>query len=165
MNYSTISKTKWAYLAGIIDGEGTIYIGAYSRNKKTGVLHYQTSIQVSNTDQKLIEWLHDTFGGGMGMYTPRQTPKNSRCDVYRWAIWADLDKICTYLLPYLIVKKNQAEIMIKMRATFDSQYSGRTKISKALPEATIALRHSLYLELKSLHLRNLKKTPCAVSPT
>jgi hypothetical protein len=46
-----------AYLAGIIDGEGCIYIGNFSCNKKTGVPYYQTNIQVTNTDKKLIDWL------------------------------------------------------------------------------------------------------------
>ena len=55
--------------------------------------------------------------------------------------------------------------MIAIRKTYDSQYSDRTKINKALPEAIVALRHSLYLELKSLHNRNLNNKPCAVSPT
>ena len=46
-----------AYLAGIIDGEGSIYIGNFSSNAKTGALYYQTNMEVTNTDENLIKWL------------------------------------------------------------------------------------------------------------
>jgi hypothetical protein len=165
MNYFGLSQLKLGWIAGIIDGEGTIYIGAYSRNKKTGVPHYQTHISVSSTDEIMVDWLLENCGGAKRVYTPKQTPKNSRSIVYRWTLWANLDQFCKAIMEGLVVKKRQAQIMIEMRATFDSQYSNRRKISKAIPEDIMALRRSLYLELKSLHIRNLKNKPCAVLPT
>lgn len=163
MNHEPV---KLAYLAGIIDGEGTIYIGRVTRKRKCGIkVHYQTVMQVSNTDKCLIEWLKEHFGGTMSQYTPGQLPKNSRMHVYSWKITHELENICNAILPYLVTKKKQAEIMIKMRSTYDPIFSDRKKISKALPAETMELRERLCQELKSLHIRNLKNKPCAVSPT
>lgn len=163
MNYE---PTKLAYLAGIIDGEGTIYIGRVTRKRITGIkVHYATIMQVSNTDKCLIDWLYNNFGGSTSQYTPGQLPKNSRMHVYSWKITHQLEEICKALLPYLVTKKKQAEIMIQMRKTYNPIFSNRSKISKALPIETMELRERLCKELKSLHIRNLKNKPCAVSPT
>ena len=66
-----------AYLAGIVDGEGSIYIGNFSCNPKTGTKNYQTNMEVTNTDENLINWLMENIGGRKNTYTPAQTPKNS----------------------------------------------------------------------------------------
>jgi len=75
-----------AYFAGIVDGEGSIYIGNFSSNKKTGTPYYQTNMEVTNTDENLIIWLMENIGGGKTVYTHAQTPKNSRRTVYRWMV-------------------------------------------------------------------------------
>jgi hypothetical protein len=145
-----------AYLAGIIDGEGSIYIGNFSSNPKTGTLHYQTNMEVTNTDKGLIDWLISNFGGRMNLYTAKQTPKNSRKAVYRWIASGELlTHLCHLLLPYIVIKKRQCEIMIKMRETFEW-----TKVTKGkygvqpVPEDILKLRKSFFDEMRSLHCRN-----------
>ena len=65
-------------LVGIIEGEGSIYIGNFSCNPKTGLPYYQTNMQVTNTGIKMIEWLEKTFGGLVNKRSARQHPENSR---------------------------------------------------------------------------------------
>lgn len=149
-------ETEISYLAGIIDGEGSIYIGNFSSNPKTGTLHYQTNIEVTNTDEKLISWLIEKFGGRMNKYTAKQTPKNSRKAVFRWiASGETLTYLCQILLPYLIIKKRQCEIMIEMRKTFNG--TGATKGKSGCQPVTkeiLDLRKSYFDEMRSLHCRN-----------
>ena len=149
-NYKRISykATDISYLAGIIDGEGSIYIGNFSCNKTTKLPYYQTNIQVANTDKRLIDWLKETFGGLVNTRTRKQTPINSRKTVYMWTISGDrLTHICEEILPYLICKKRQAEIMLKMRATFETGSPNRLSLE------TRHLRESLMNEMRSLHIR------------
>lgn len=145
-----------AYLAGIIDGEGSIYIGNFSSNKKTGSLYYQTNMEVSNTDEALIDWLIENIGGRKNKYTQKQLPKNSRRDVYRWIVSGELlTHLCHLLLPYLIIKKRQCEIMIKMRKTFE-----RTGMRKGLQgtqpldNQVLEERQKYFYEMRNLHCRN-----------
>lgn len=150
-----------AYLAGIIDGEGSIYIGNFSCNPKTGTPYYQTNIEVTNTDEKLIQWLVDNFGGRTNKYTHKQTPKNSRRPVYRWIISGEsLTHLCPILLPYLVIKTKQCEIMIKMRKTFERKTATHgTQGTLPLEENILALRKQYFDEIRSLHCRNYANKP------
>jgi LAGLIDADG endonuclease len=144
-----------AYLAGIIDGEGSIYIGNFSCNKKTKVPYYQTNIQVTNTDKNLIDWLFNVLGGLVSHRTAKQTPKNSRKPVFTWTASGErVTHLCELILPYLICKKRQCEIMIQMRATFTRSHcqKGRQGIIPHSAELMI-LRQSLMDEMRSLHIR------------
>jgi len=151
-NYSI---AQLAYLAGILDGEGSFLIGCYTKNPKTGTPHFHTMIQVSSTDAILIDWLVENFGGRKAYYTAKQTPKNSRRAVFRWTIHSDRVKhICETTMPYLVIKKNQAQIMIDMRNTFE-----RTRMQKGqqgtqpIEPDILKLRYELFNQLKSLHIR------------
>ena len=147
-----------AYLAGIIDGEGSIYIGNFSSNPKTGTKNYQTSMEVTNTDANLINWLMENFGGRRYMYTKAQLPKSSNLEVHRWIVAGNLlTELCHLLMPYLIIKKRQAEIMIKMRKTFsvNTSQKGKQGTQKLTPEI-LAERQSYFEQMQLLHCRNYK---------
>lgn len=150
------SIAECSYLAGIVDGEGSIYIGAFSSNPKTGTPHYQTNIEVNNTDKNLIDWLVMVFGGKSITYTPKQTPKNSRRPIFRWIASGDrVTHICEIMMPYLIIKKRQAEIMLIMRETFN--HTGIKKGMQGLPSVSKEIldkRKELELEMRALHCRN-----------
>lgn len=144
-----------AYLAGIIDGEGSIYIGNFSCNKKTKVPYYQTNIQVTNTDKPLIDWIYNVFGGLISKRTSRQHAHNSRKQAYIWTASGDrVTHLCELILPYLIVKTRQCEIMIKMRATFTPNHCevGVQGIQRHSAELW-NLRQSYMDEMRSLHIR------------
>ena len=149
----TVSQT--AYMAGIMDGEGTFYIGNYSGNRKNGDKHFQTVIAVATTDKSLMDWLVDVFGGSFRSYTPKQMAKNSRKQVYRWQATSHrLLHICEIILPYLVIKKRQAEIMIEIRKTFNDEHNikGRQHVQN-LPKGILEIRQQLMNELKLLHTR------------
>ena len=150
------SIAEAAYMAGIIDGEGSIYIGNFSKNPTTGALYYQTNIEISNTDEPLIDWIHSTFGGRKALYTRKQMAANSRKQVYRWMATGILvDHIVKLIYPYIITKKRQCEIMLKMRETYKETGMRKGKPSnERVPEHIMKLREELYREMRSLHCRN-----------
>ncbi len=144
-----------SYMAGIMDGEGTFYIGNYSGNRKNGDKHYQTLIAVATTDKSLMDWLHNTFGGGVRAYTPKQMSKNSRKQVFRWCATSNrMLHICEIIFPYLVIKRRQAEIMIEIRKTFNDLHNikGRQHVQN-LPTGVLELRQQLMDELQLLHTR------------
>jgi len=146
--------TDLAYLAGIIDGEGSIYIGNFSCNPHTKLPYYQTSMQVTNTDEALIRWLQETFGGLVNGKSKENTDRPRRTAFVWTATGERLTHLCELLMPYLICKKRQAEIMLKMRATFTK--NGATKGRQGvpiLPEEVRILRQTLMDEMRGLHIR------------
>lgn len=146
--------TDIAYLAGIIDGEGSIYIGNFSCNPITQLPYYQTNIQVTNTDTDLIYWLQKTFGGLVNNKTHEKTAR-PRKKAYVWTISGErLEHICELILPFSKgTKRKQVEVMIKMRATFRVKTS-RSELGKPrLPNEVRELRQSLMNEMRNLHAR------------
>ena len=107
-----MKKTDLAYIAGIVDGEGCIDI-TRSRNKNT-TDSLGSRIQVVMTEEYIPKWLQLSFGGSVNKYKPR-TP--NRQPSYAWQ--ANGRTAITFLnaiLPYLIIKRPQAEIVIRLEA-------------------------------------------------
>ena len=93
-----------AYIAGIIDGEGSIIMN-YDKPKTN------PAIQVANTNETLMNWLLEkiTAGNKTVVHRNRHNPKWQ--DVYQLYINGikNVYDICQVLLPYLIIKKEKAE--------------------------------------------------------
>lgn len=144
-----------AYFAGIIDGEGCVYIGNHSCCPKTGDKYFQTLLKISSTDSCLIDWLMEIFGGLRGEYTPKQMAKNCRSQVYFWqCTGARLTHLCELILPFVIIKKKEIEIMLKMRSTYIGvAHKGKQGIQRNSPEL-LQLRQEYMDDLRALHIRN-----------
>ena len=104
-------KEKLAYLAGLIDGEGTITLLPTYPDR--GI--YATYLIVSNSDENLMNWLVKNFGGVIKELKSR---KEGSKPVFNWILRtkkaAELIEKC---YPYLIVKKLQAEVIFEYRKT------------------------------------------------
>ena len=106
-----------AYLAGVLDSDGCIRI---SSNK---VVHAQypthfAVVVVTNTNESLMSWLQAEVGGNVHSTTPRNANWKVR---YDWRISGvnALDLI-EAVLPYLVVKRTQAGVVLKMRQLVSS---------------------------------------------
>lgn len=142
-----------AYMAGLMDGEGTFFIGNYS-NTRNGF--FQTVLRVTSTDKCMIEWIYNTFGGWMSEYTSAQRAKNCKSAVFSWSCTGDrLTHICETILPYLTAKRKQAEILLQMRLTYhNSEYvKGKQGVQK-ISQEVLNIRFNLMKQLKSHHIRN-----------
>lgn len=116
-----------AYTAGIIDGEGCIYL-CPPKGKKS--MHLM--ISVANTSLWLCEWLKFQYGGCV-YNKPRSNPMHSKC--YQWEIYAkQAGEFLKIILPYLNLKHPQAELAIKFQQA--RRYGRRlTDEDKAVQEA------------------------------
>lgn len=103
-----------SYLAGIIDGEGCIGLEHLSPTKGRKKDYYACRLTVINTSQKLMERLKKTFKGS---YSARKKI-DGRKICYRWHVFGDdLEKALIALIPYLDLKKAQAELVMEYRKT------------------------------------------------
>jgi len=100
---------KYSYLAGMVDGDGTVTI---TKQKQRKTFAYRPSISIHNTSKELIDYLCLTFEGSTFITCH---PKDSnRKTIYRWRVMRT-DKIVVLLekmLPYLVVKKERAEFLL-----------------------------------------------------
>jgi hypothetical protein len=109
----TLSNVEAAYIAGIIDGEGSLSL---LRPKIDGCQHVYPSLQVANTNFELIDWLHKRLPFGVCV---RQTlPKTSRERPVKWISWRAYATIAILkrVLRYLVVKRERALLVLEFWA-------------------------------------------------
>ena len=135
-----LSDTQWAYLAGIMDGEGSFSIARGGRKPgpghPNGYTNWQLKISIGNTNDGLHDWLLKNVGGAkyMGHRSKTDRHKNG----YNWQLHGkeNMKEMILGVLPYLVMKKAQALVALDTIAV-----EGKN------PE----LRESLYLKMKSLN--------------
>lgn len=137
------TSEQLAYLAGIIDGEGSISVELQRANGKGRRLDYYTlRMCVFNTNLDLIKWIVETFGGAYY----HNTKYEGRKQCYTWKIFGDkLLDIVSACHPYFIVKKKHADIVMEFRKTV----LGKTNWN--IPKEVLEKRHALYTEAKKLN--------------
>lgn len=112
-----MKKIDLAYLAGIIDADGTIGIkpSTYSVRilKESTQATYSERIHIRQVERPALELLAATFGGNIGIEDPNA--KRGK-PLYRWG-QTDLKACATLraLLPYLRIKRRQAENCLALR--------------------------------------------------
>ena len=104
-----IKNTFKAWLAGFIDGEGCIAISYYYH--KDGRKKHYLSLRIAQKFQEPLLKIQEIYGGSV-CYTDCR-PKNQ---VYIHITSAKkAERILRDVLPYLTVKKAQAELALKFR--------------------------------------------------
>lgn len=118
---------NWSYLAGIIDGEGTISLYSTIDNRTNGVC-YGLHIQIANVNETLMKWLVKFFGG---RYQIRwQIGKQGRHFCYHWAVTGSKNRETVLLgvLPYLIIKREQALLALEFVRMKDEKNPPKRKL-------------------------------------
>ncbi len=110
--------TELAYLAGIFDGEGSVYIGQRamrSQGVKTGKTQYVMGAALGMTDPYIPMLLHEEFGGSL--LVKRRSEKNSAWqDVHLWGI--DGRAALAFLeviQPWVRIKKLQVDLAVRFQ--------------------------------------------------
>lgn len=125
---AVISDIDWARLAAYLDGEGHLAINLYSKKNKGRFAQHYLVAGVTNTDPRLILWCAKTFGGHVNIADNRQQVNKNWRTCYKWLVTcrmaADIIRGC---LPYLIIKREQAEIALAFQDSMRPIGGHRTK--------------------------------------
>ena len=110
-----VTELDKAYLAGIIDGEGYIGIGL---NKAGAGGHknpqHTLRMTISQSNQPFLVYLRNKWDG-IGSICINRGSKQNRTG-YKWNISANQAvTILEQVLPYLIIKRTQAELGIELQ--------------------------------------------------
>jgi hypothetical protein len=140
------SIAELAYMAGMVDGEGSISIHP-TRGRVKGTMYdrFETSLHVYNSNVSVLDWIKARFGGfiySVKRYNPREKPG------FSWKVGhATASLVLTNILPYLIIKRRQAEILIEYQST--RKRCG----SNGVPIDVLTHREVLVSELRILNKR------------
>jgi hypothetical protein len=138
---SFLSETDKAYLAGLIDADGCITIKTTRSTAYPGV-------GIAQADFQALEWAAGKLGATVSYHTRQKTGQSGyhkkQMIVRLHGSRAQL--LCRAILPYLKIKRRQAEIVLRFPC--DSRSKGR------LSEGTNAIRFELQSEIKKLNQRS-----------
>lgn len=132
-------EQELAYLAGFWDGEGSFGIYWHKGSSR----HFAT-VQMTNTDHKIVQTFHERFGGRIHLYGQ----KGHQNKHWHWSLNASTNKIRVFLLamtPYLRQKKEEAETLMEFCNTISVDHKGR-----AVSPEVIEYRYKLAARIKDL---------------
>jgi len=112
------TEIDFARLAAYIDGEGTIMIGRTKQKKGTKMPQFLLTVLVANTDLRLIAWLSATFCG-LNYHAANSNGSSGwgKKPCYSWRVFEKrAATILERVIPYLICKREQAEVALAYRA-------------------------------------------------
>lgn len=145
-----MTPVELAYAAGIMDGEGTISIG---RGRANGRTFLRPVVNVANTDWRILEWFRERFGGSITTNLTRLVRPEHHKVCGRWNLcgMAVTEEFVRQLLPFLLLKRAQAEVLLAFCATKKPRKGSK----KYLDSDTQVRRISLHTEMSALNKRGV----------
>ena len=108
-----LSPTVAAYIAGIIDGEGSVML--VTRNGPNSGAYLRVSI--SNTHRGVLDWVTEKTGIGKIVVVDNEKYGRSRKTGYQWKTHGDAaESLLTQLKEYLIIKLPQCETVLQFQS-------------------------------------------------
>jgi len=102
-----LSKTELAYLAGLIDGDGAIMAWIEKHPEKKFKFRVRLALKVTLNQKQILEWIRKKVKFG---YLKKNRNQYEWCSQDQEKI----EKFLSKVLPFLKVKKKQAEIALKI---------------------------------------------------
>ena len=109
-------KLDIGYIAGLFDADGNVSYKKYPKKRKGIKKDYMTwniRLEISMTDQNVIELVHETLMVGTVHKKPPGKNQLGKKMQYRWRCgYRDALYVCKLLWPYVIVKLHKIEQII-----------------------------------------------------
>lgn len=105
---SKLSKIDAAYIAGLVDGEGTVTLCRKHKNENR-----QLAVSISNTEREVLQYVLQRVGAGK--ITGKKTAKSHHTPSFTYAIYnRQALNLLEQLNPYLRTYKKQRAHLILM---------------------------------------------------
>lgn len=134
-----MDATEWAYLAGFIDGDGSICRCGGS----------VIALHVANTDKRVLDWIRVRFPvtGAINFHRRRKT---HRRDYWTWDVTGrQVAPVLYGVRPFLVLKSGQAEIALELISAIGTE--------NPLSASSRANRANLLAHLSQLNFRGDEK--------
>ena len=113
--FMTITNEQAAYIAGLFDGEGSIYFAKRPEKKKKhkgpgfrDSNSQRISMEITMTDQSVLKWVHEVLGVGTLNKKPRKGVRKDGTKFlmqYKWrCTFRDAFYVCCVLWPHAHTK-------------------------------------------------------------
>lgn len=127
---------RLAYVAGLFDGEGSFVFrksetpNVMKQTKRINPMYYGT-VRIGMVEREALEYIAETLPGGKIMCEGVRKGREHCQVMYRWNICRRQTIIETLpkLIPYLVIKKRQAQILLDVLTDWEIPYNRKLGIS------------------------------------
>jgi hypothetical protein len=145
---NNLTETEKAYLAGLIDGEGCITIIKSKPARKAKNPSYSLQVFINITDERVIRYCKEVTGVGSISFLLVTKRKPTWKNIWTWCLRKqDTYDFLVQILPYLIIKKRQAELAVEYA---EGDVSGINSVT----EEVLLRRDHYYQIIKDLKHRD-----------
>ena len=142
MKINNLTDTDAAYLAGIIDGEGSINLSRVHKNSPDHTTTYFIRLRVTNTHRGLLDWIVLKVGYGSVGKMKNYDSKYNRKQAYQWNLSNQrVVDVLRQVYPYLKVKRLQAEVAFEYQKTVGISFG--KKLSEEIVDKRAGLKSKI----------------------
>lgn len=148
----SLTDVEAAWLAALIDGEGTIGVWREKRRKNVSGYRYKAVVRVFNTNFDLIARVRELTNCHIGVKDYRRSPGRTKHKTLYHAIirQSQIPALLAAVSPYLIAKRRQADMVLQFcKVVADAPM--RTSESHEMFE-------HFYLEMRALNARGTQES-------
>lgn len=149
--YDNQSQAAYAYIAGLIDGEGAFMISRSTSGKGRKTPSYTPRIKVGMTTKPSVDFIVKHTGIGKYSYEPTRKSRPTRKGYWIWQIHS-LEQVIKFLdliEPYLVLKKPQAAHL----RMYCERFTRQRKCMDGVPKNEKVFREEAYHEMRKLNGR------------
>lgn len=150
-NKTKLNPTDLSYAAGLIEGEGSLYLSKYRvKNSKTNRLRFECGITIKMNDREPVEFLAKLFGGNVFIGSKKVNLKTKQhyspayCVSFRSA--DQIERVIKSVMPYLKFKNAQAKVLLEF-ISLKQSFKNLTAPNKFLQLGRL---NNLYTKSKNL---------------
>jgi hypothetical protein len=125
-----MKESDIAYIAGLFDGEGSVYYAKTQEKKKNRngkghriALTQRINMEITMTDPMVVNWVHQTLKVGTVTKKPRKGLRKDGTNYlmqYRWrCVFRDAYFVCCLIYPYSITKLEKVKQILDHYQTVD----------------------------------------------
>lgn len=172
-------QTHWAYVAGVMDSDGSFYLSKNTRKTtrikgKKGTIYptnvegwrpsYRPSVQICQIEPEAVFFLKDEMKLGYVYSDGIRKSRPNRAPMFRWFIKGreNLIYFLENVIPFLTIKKKRAEFLLSYcKHVQDVNDQGNLRPYFGLDEEELAYREDAYIKMREF---NRKKVAASTKP-
>ena len=132
----------WMYLAGLVDGEGSISMGGRAK-------YHTLRVTITNTHYPTMKWVHNLLGGS---FVQRLKSVSTYKTCYQWSLHGkDAQRFLARIHPYTRIKREQITLALMLPLGNKGQ---------KIPEEQLSKREELFLEIRRLNNMDYNGKEC-----
>lgn len=116
-----LTDIQAAWIAGLIDGEGCLGIWRERRQGNKSGFRYRAVVQIANTNRALLDAVAAVLPGTIQLKDARRTSALRHKPLYQFCVFSRcVGPVLKAVAPYLVIKKTQAEALMRFRDITDN---------------------------------------------